>query len=247
MFTSGRQRHRGAARSAGRLASSSEQHHCQQPADSSSDTSVYSSGAAAAAAETAYAVTEGASSRVVCTCCGSVWPTVGSLRVHHVAAHDGTPFVGPCQQGARRRLPVDESATRPRRSGCSEPSSTVGCREDSGGPDGASSQENVVSSTTCDPSGTSDGEISLSSDEAGSEGRQEQFSTELDFGAHMGGPCSAEMREGFTYYNKDIEPIHSIGHTYVPAGGTDKISLLDFSEVVNIQPYVLVRDCNRPS
>lgn len=51
-----------------------------------------------------------------------------------------------------------------------------------------------------------------------------------------------EIKAGFTYYLKDIEPIHRIGHTYVSAGKMGKISLPDFASVVNIQPYVRVRD-----
>lgn len=51
-----------------------------------------------------------------------------------------------------------------------------------------------------------------------------------------------EMKAGFTYYNQAIEPIHRIGHTYVSAGRAGKISLPDFAQVVNIQPYVRVRD-----
>ncbi|XP_077526884.1 uncharacterized protein LOC144138468 [Haemaphysalis longicornis] len=51
-----------------------------------------------------------------------------------------------------------------------------------------------------------------------------------------------EIKAGFTYYNRDIEPIHRIGYTYVSAGRAGKISLPDFAQVVNIQPYVRVRD-----
>lgn len=69
----------------------------------------------------------------------------------------------------------------------------------------------------------------------------DEFTTDLS-GLPLG---EQETDAGFTYYNKEVEPIHRIGHTYISAGRAGKILVANFAEVVDIQPYVLVRDCGQ--
>ncbi|KAH9365351.1 hypothetical protein HPB48_017483 [Haemaphysalis longicornis] len=190
---------------AGHPVSSSQRDNSRQSSGSGSDTSVdagVTESPPCVDTETGHAVRASRSrtSQVACPQCGCGCTTPLTLRLHHIAKHDGIPFVDPTDESlpAKKIGSASDQASRKnsckmygyRRDGfvCSDTSSSVSYDEYSSGPDEASSDATAVTARTHDSTDTSGDEtVVLSGNEEAAvcDRCHEQLSSKLDLAAHL--------------------------------------------------------------